>query len=132
MFSDPEALAMLAVALVLAAFVTWIAARLAGRRLTKRNLFPAFSVTALVAPAITLACGMVLFQIGSAAYLRSDGHSLVSYLIENRPNGPNILILPPSTTVLAFRCRREKSLVLGRFSSSVRDHLSDVVVLSTA
>lgn len=131
MFSDPQASAMLAVALVLVAFVRWIAARLAGRRLTKRNLFPAFSVTAFVAPAITLACGIVLFQIGSAAYLRSDGHSLISYLIENRPNGLDILILPLSSKVLAFRSRREKSLVLGRFSSSVRDHLLNVVALST-
>ena len=73
MFSDPEALGMIAASLALAAFVTWIAVRLVGRRLEKRNLFLAFSVTALAAPAIALACGIVLFKIDSAAYPRSDG-----------------------------------------------------------
>lgn len=72
MFGDPKALAIIAVALFLATLVTWVAARLVGRRLAKRNLFLARSVTVLAAPAIALSYGIVVFRIDSAAHPESD------------------------------------------------------------
>lgn len=76
MFSDPTALAIIAAALILAAFFTWVAARLVGVRLAKRNLFLACLVTALAAPAIALTYGIVLFRIDAAAHVGSDGPAM--------------------------------------------------------
>ena len=72
MLSDPQALVVVAGALAIAALVTWIVARLVGRRMTTRHPVLARLVTALAAPAIALAGGIALFLIDSAAHPGAD------------------------------------------------------------
>ena len=72
MFRDPEALAYVVGALIVTALVTWIAARVLGVRIARRNLILARIVTALVVPALTLCFGIVRFRIDVAAHPGSD------------------------------------------------------------
>jgi len=104
MFSDPEALVIVAGSLAIAALVTWIAARLVGPRMATRHPVLSRLVAALAAPAIALACGIVLFRIDSAAHPGADwpamglaGTILISQIM---------LVATIPTTWLALRRRR--------------------------
>lgn len=72
MFSDPEALAILAALAVATVVVTWVFDRVVGRRIARRSRTLAMTVTAAVAPACMLIYGVAIFQIDSRLHPGND------------------------------------------------------------